>query len=154
MNKLHWICGPLLMLSFAPGCATTTFKEHDKKYADISLEQLLDAKKLPSAQKESLRASFIKRAEIDELNGRHNSAAKHARMALELFPDDTEAQLWLAYSHLGLGQLQKANIAFKRLSSSAPSALVFQGLGLTLLAQGGCLGPKYVEVVERAGRYL
>ena len=135
MKTPRKIFGTLILFSFVSACATTTIEEHDSKYADISLEQLLDAKKLPAAKKEILRASHIKRAEIEDANGNHSSAAKYAKMALELFPDDTNALLWLAYSELGLGHFDRAQIVFTQLTSSAPSALVSQGLGLTLLAQ-------------------
>ena len=143
MTKLVRAVSPLLFIALLSGCATTTFKEHDEKYADVSLEQLLDAKKLPTEKKEALYASLIKRAEEDETNGRHKSAAKHANMALQLKPDDHDAKLWLAYANLGQGNLQNAQSVFTQLSESAPSALIHQGLGLTLLAQSK---PQLAEV--------
>lgn len=125
------------------GCAGTSFKKHDDKYADISLEQLLDAKKLPADEKEKIHAVLVSRAKQDESNGNHKSAAKNATMALDLVPNDPEAQQSLAYAHLGMGQLEKAKSGFTQLSTSAPSALVNQGLGLTLLAQNN---PQAAEI--------
>jgi len=125
----------VILLTSLSGCATTTFDDHDKKYADVSLEQLLDAKKLPDSKKQPLYASLIKRAQEDETKGLHKSAAKHANLALQLNPDDPNAKLWLAYANLGMGNLDNASFVFTQLSESFPSALVHQGLGLTLLAQ-------------------
>jgi len=135
MHSLARAICPLLLISFLSGCATTTFKEHDEKYADVSLEQLLDAQKLPAEKKNALYASLIEKAETEELNGLHKSAAQHANMALQLKPEDPDAMLWLAYANLGLGNLENANVTFSKLLALTPTALVHQGMGLTLLAQ-------------------
>ncbi|NNC36207.1 MAG: tetratricopeptide repeat protein [Hyphomonadaceae bacterium] len=135
MKTLNGISVSMIMAALLTGCAGTSLKKHDEKYADISLEQLLDAKKLPADQKAEMHASLVNRAMADETKGLHKSAVKHATLALNLVPDDPEAQLWLAYGNLGQGHLEKAKSGFSQLANTAPSALVNQGLGLTLLAQ-------------------
>ena len=125
----------VVLIAIATGCATTSLKDHEEKYADLTIEQLLDSKKLPEARKQELTKMYAERAENEASKGFHKSAEKYARMALNLTPEDTQSQLWLAYAQLGLGQLDSANGGFNKLYLSAPSALVNQGLGLTLLAQ-------------------
>ena len=124
-----------MLASMSTSCATPTFEEHSEKYADISLEQLLDAKKLPAERQDELHASLIEKAKNHERNGHHKSVAKYATMALDLKPEDHEAKLLLAYSQLGLGELDKSLTLFNQLDKEAPSAEVQQGLGLTFVAQ-------------------
>lgn len=134
MTKFSQIIGAVTMVAFMSGCATS-FEDHENKYSDISLEQLLDAKKLPEAKRTELGASIIERAELAERDGNHRSTAKYAQMALELSPEDNKALSLYAYAQLGLGKLEKAENLFKDLSTSSPSAETSQGYGLTLLAQ-------------------
>ena len=134
MTHLSKIIGSTLLLLLMGGCATS-FEDHENKYSDVSLEQLLDANKLPEARKKELRKSLIERATQAELNGSHRSAASYSKMALDLAPGDQEALTLYAYAQLGLNELEKAEDLFKKLSVTSPGAQVSQGYGLTLLAQ-------------------
>lgn len=135
MNNLPKILSVVLLVTITGGCATS-FEDHEKKYSEVSLEQLLDAKKLPEEKKKELRASLIERAALAEADGNYRSTAKYSKMALDLSSDDQEALMLYAYAQLGMGNLDKAESLFEGLSTTAPGANVSQGYGLTRLAQG------------------
>lgn len=117
------------------GCSTLTFDEHDEKYKNLSLDELLDTGNLSSEHKTMLENTLVKKAAISSEAGNHAAAASHARMALKLSPNDPVATLSLAEALLGLGEYAEAEKTYAGLLVNAPSAKAYQGHGLSLLAQ-------------------
>jgi len=130
-NALLIICSAM---TFA-GCATTTLDAHSEKYADLSLHELLGEPEYSIEEKDLIGSSLLQRASIDAEKGKKGSAIKHAKLALEISPDDDAARMALAEAYLRAGKFPQAEEHFKVLTDRAPSALAHQGHGLSLLSQ-------------------
>lgn len=128
----------LLCLAFVAlsGCKTApSFAEHDKKYEDLSVKELLSDDSLTADDRQMLGDSFIKRAASDASKGDHESAERNARRAFEMNPKDMEATLALANALFGSRKFQDAEPIYAALAAETPSAEVHQGYGLAMLAQ-------------------
>jgi len=127
--------GLILAVTFIlTGCATT-FSEHEEKYKNLNLQSLLNPESVSTENKQLLQESLVQRAQKDKITGYTASAIKHAEMALKFAPESGEAKLILAESHLQQGDFENAESLFAELLSTAPSEIVHQGYGLSLLGQ-------------------
>jgi Flp pilus assembly protein TadD len=132
MIKISVLC---LLAGAASSCGTMTFDEHEEKYRDLSVNDLLNADNLSDERRELLNTTFNQQAVTEAAAGDHVNSEKHARMSLKLDANDVNARYSLAEALLAQGKYGEAETIFAKLTEDSPSAKVSQGYGLTLLAR-------------------
>lgn len=124
-----------LLAGTASSCSTMTFDEHEEKYRDLSVDNILNSDNLSDEKRTLLNSTFNQQAVAEAAAGDHVNSEKHARMALKLDANNVDARYSLAEALLAQGRYEEADPIFAKLSEESPSAKVSQGYGLTLLAQ-------------------
>lgn len=130
----HYTLLAAMVLSLS-ACATADFNNHQRKYANVTLDKLLAKKDIPTESKNIIGSALVERAQRDFGNQDYNSALRHTKLALDLSPDNYEIKYLMAESFLHLSKPQDAEVIYSQLLTSLPSAKVHQGYGLSLLAQ-------------------
>lgn len=122
-----------LILGAVSGCSTLSFEDHEKKYSELSIKELMASDNMSAEDRGLLIQSLNQRATTDAETGDHESSAGYANMALKLDPENRRAQITLAESLLGLRKYEAAASHFEPLTRENSNPKLDQGYGLTLL---------------------